>query len=90
MKCCPKSIKTTLNRFFSYAMLSGAASTTLHRVWPVERCPKSIKITWNRIFLNAMLSGAPRAILHKVFTCAMLSQEHYENVEQGFFRYNVI
>ena len=50
----------------------------------MERCPKSIKITWNRIFLNAMLSGAPRTILHKIFTCAMLSQEHYENVEQGF------
>ena len=56
----------------------------------MERCPKSIKITWSRIFLNAMLSGAPRTILHKIFTCAMLSQEHYENVEQGFFRYNVI
>ena len=29
---CPKSIKTTLNRIFSYTMLSGATQTTLHRI----------------------------------------------------------
>ena len=29
---CPKSIKTTLKRIFSYTMLSGATQTTLHRI----------------------------------------------------------
>ena len=32
VQCCPKSIKTTLNRSFSYAMLSGATQTALHRI----------------------------------------------------------
>ena len=31
VQCCPKSIKTTLNRIFSYTMLSEASQTTLHR-----------------------------------------------------------
>ena len=31
-KCCPKSIKTKLNRLFSCAMFSGASWTTLHNV----------------------------------------------------------
>ena len=35
MQCCPKSIKRTLNRIFSYAMLSGAWRTTLHKVFSV-------------------------------------------------------
>ena len=32
VQCCPKSIKTTLNMIFSYAMLSGATQTTLHAI----------------------------------------------------------
>ena len=32
VQCCPVGIKTTLNRIFSYAMLSGATQTTLHRI----------------------------------------------------------
>ena len=31
VQCCPKRIKTTLNRFFSCAMLSGASWTTLYK-----------------------------------------------------------
>ena len=31
VQCCPKSIKTKLHRIFSYAMLSGAFWTTLHK-----------------------------------------------------------
>ena len=32
-QCCPKSIKTTLHRNFSYATLSGAFWTTLHKIF---------------------------------------------------------
>ena len=31
VKCCPKSIKTKLHMIFTYAILSGASQTTLHR-----------------------------------------------------------
>ena len=33
VQCCPKNIKTTLNRIFSCAMLSGASRTTLNRIF---------------------------------------------------------
>ena len=33
---CSKSIKTTLNEVFSYAMLFGASKTTLHKVFPMK------------------------------------------------------
>ena len=32
-QCCPKTIKTTLHRVFSYTKLSGASWTTLHKVF---------------------------------------------------------
>ena len=32
VQCCPKGIKETLLRIFSYAMLSGSSRTTLNRV----------------------------------------------------------
>ena len=32
VQCCAKSIKTTLDRVFSYAKLSGASRATLHRI----------------------------------------------------------
>ena len=31
VSCCPRSIKTTLHRIFSYAMMSGAHRTILHK-----------------------------------------------------------
>ena len=40
MQCHPKSIKTTLNRIFFYALLSGASRTTLYKVFPVQGCPR--------------------------------------------------
>ena len=33
-QCCPKSIKATWNRIFSFAMLTGASRSTLHRILP--------------------------------------------------------
>ena len=33
VQCCPKRIKTTLDRFFSCAMLSGPSRPTLHRLF---------------------------------------------------------
>ena len=38
----------------------------------------------------AMLSGVSRVTLHRFFTCAMLSQDYYDNIEQNFFMYNVV
>ena len=32
VQCCSKSIKTTLHKILSYAMLSGASQIILHRV----------------------------------------------------------
>ena len=56
VQCFPKSIKTTLSRFFSYAMLSRASWTTCTKFLPVQCYPKSIKTTLNMIFSCAMLS----------------------------------
>ena len=50
VECCPKRIKTTLSRIFSWAVLSGASRKTLSRVFPLRCCPKSILTTLNRIF----------------------------------------
>ena len=33
LQCCPKGIKITLNKMFSFALLSGASRTTLHWVF---------------------------------------------------------
>ena len=33
LQCCPKIIKTTLNRIFSHAMLSGTLWAILHKVF---------------------------------------------------------
>ena len=36
-----------------------------------------------------MLSEASWTTLHKDFTCAMLSQEYYDNIEEQFFLYSI-
>ena len=79
VECCPKSIKTTLIRIFSCAMLSGAFWATLHKAVPVKFCPKSIKTTLKKIFPCVILSRVFWATLHKVFTCGILFQENYDN-----------
>ena len=120
MQCCPKSIKTTLNKIFSSAMLCGASWTILHKSFylcnvvprvlrqhwtgifplqccleplgqhstkflPVKCCPKSVKTTLKVIFSCPTFSEASLTKLHKVFTCAMLSQEFWDNIEHDFF-----
>ena len=42
-----------------------------------------------RIFSCEMFSGGSWTTLHKVFTCAMLSQDYYDNIEQDLFLDNV-
>ena len=37
-----------------------------------------------------MMSGASWTTLHKDFTCAMLSQEYLNNIEQEFFLFKVV
>ena len=78
MQCCPKSIKTELSRIFSYAMLSGASRTTLHRNMTCSCCLNCVKKTLHKIFSYANLFGASRTTLHRVFTCAMLPQEYQD------------
>ena len=67
VQCCPKSIKTTLNRIFSCAMLCAGFFPVQCRLQPigqyctkllpVQCCPKSIKATLSRFFSCAMFSG---------------------------------
>ena len=61
---CPKSIKTTVNRIFPDAMLSGVSKTTLHKVFRVQRCPK--RYSWDNIaqikILCSIVKEAPNII----------------------------
>ena len=58
IKWCPKSIKITLNRIFSYLFLSGASRTTLHRffMWYdtlgtiLCRSQRVLRQHWTRFF----------------------------------------
>ena len=83
--CCPKSIKTPLNRMFPVQCCLEALGQNRTRLLPVQSCPKRIKTTLNRIFSCAILSGASRTTLSRVFICAMLPQENWGNIEQDFF-----
>ena len=64
VQCCPKSIKTTLNRVFSCAMFSGANWTTLDKVFTCAMLSqyKSIKTTLSRFFPVWCFLEALRAI----------------------------
>ena len=49
--------------------------------------PRVLQNYWTGCFhVRAMLSGASWTTLHKVFTCAMLSKEYYNIIEQDFSR----
>ena len=73
--------------------MSKRLDTTLHRknnfsmLLLVQCSAKSIKTTLNNIFSCAMLSQASSL---KDFTCAMLSQEYWNNIEQFLFLCNVV
>ena len=69
VQCCSEGIKTTLDRICSYAMLSGASQTTLHRVLICALLPLD--------YSCALLSEISRATLHRVFICAILSQKYH-------------
>ena len=91
MQCCPKSIKTTLNRIFSCKMLSQEHQGKIEQDYlPVKFCPKSINTTLNTISSCAMFSGDSLTTLRKVFTCAMVTQEYKYNIEKDFFLNNVV
>ena len=84
MQCCPKSIKTTLNKNFSYVMLSGASQTTLHRFLTCTMLSLEYMTKLHKIFSYAMLSGTSQTTLHRVLTCAMLSVEHMTKLHKIF------
>ena len=56
MHCCPKSFKTTLNRTFSCALLSGASKTTLYRVFSCTMLFDAYCTTLHRIFICPRVS----------------------------------
>ena len=61
------------------------------RILPLQCCPsKSIDTALNSSSSCAMLSVASWTTLHKNFTCSMLSQGYYDNIEQEFFLCNVV
>ena len=68
-----KSIKTTLNRNFSYALCClqslGWATCISFYLWNV---PKSIRAKLNKIFFCALFSGASRTTLNRLFTWSYL------------------
>ena len=76
VQCCPKSIKTTLNRIFSCALLS-LEPQGQHCIGylTVQCCPRSIKTTLNKIFPVQCCLEPLRQHCTK-FTCAMLSQKY--------------
>ena len=87
VQCSLKSIKTTLNKIFYYAMVPGASGKTFHRVFPVQCCLKNIKAALNMTFSSALLSTASRTTLHRVFTCIMLSEADKTSQELLYVQY---
>ena len=67
IQCCPKSIKTTLNRIFLVQCCLERLGQHCLRLLPVQYCPKRIKTILKRIFLSAMLYGPSRTTLYRVF-----------------------
>ena len=61
---CPKSIKATFNKIFSFAMFSGASNATLHKVFIVQCCPR--RYTW----------GSIAQIITPVRCCPRSSKQH--------------
>ena len=73
VQCCPKSIKTTLDRMFSYTKLSEPPGLHCIGFSAVQCCLKSSKTTFHWIFSYTKLSEASQTTLHRVFTYAILS-----------------
>ena len=76
-KCCPRSIKTTLHRVFSCALLSGASRTTLIRVFTSVMLFQEYldNITQDFFLCNIVLSiKSIKKTLNRFFSCAQLSR----------------
>ena len=76
VQCCPKTIKTTLNRIFSRASLSRASRKPLHRVF-------TCAITC------AMLTKSAETYFRWKITYTMLSWSAWANIVQENYLYNV-
>ena len=51
------------------------------------------RLCWDKAapdFSYAMLSGGSQTTLQKMFTCAILSQEYYDNIEKDFLLCSVV
>ena len=81
MKCCPKNIKRTLNRIFSYAVLSGAWRTTLQKVFFCS--PR--KYSWDNITqiktFGSVVREAPNNIAQEKVMCNLVLKR-WDNIAQ--------
>ena len=84
MQCCPKSIKTTLNRFLSSAILSGSSWTTLHKDLSMQCCLKPLgqHCTW--ILPVQCSPKSIKTIMNKKFSCVMLSGVSWTTLHKEF------
>ena len=82
VQCWVKSIKTTMNRVFSYAMFPGASRTTLHRVFT---CALLFGASWKRLhrgfhLCNIVSRVSPGTTLHSknlMWRCLWGSRNHF-------------
>ena len=82
VQCYPKSIKTTLNRFFSCTMLSGASKTTVRRMSSEPQ---------RRQYIGCPLSNVdPETTLHRIFFLSNVVWSLNDNTAQGFDVCNIV
>ena len=72
-QCCPKSINTTLNRIF----------------FLVQWCLEPLGQHRLKLLLVQCCPKSIKTTLNRIFSCAMLSQENYNNIEKDLFLCNV-
>ena len=94
VQCCSMSTKTTLNRFFSYAMLPGACCTVLHRALT---CSMLTQEYWENIAQEFFLGQHYiefwpvhcypekfKTTLNRTFSCALLSGASRTTLHRAF------
>ena len=90
---CPKSNSTTLNRIFSYAMLSGA-SKTIHKVFPMKYFFLCRRYSWDNIAqiktLCSVVQEAPNNItLVKTLCNVVLEASDNNSQEKVLFNIDI-
>ena len=79
VQCCPKSIKTTLHRNFSYVKLSGASWATLHRVLTCAMLSQEYYDKITGFFLCNIVWGLSDNIAEIFYLCIVASRVLRQN-----------